>query len=438
MKRGLLLCLVAAPLMAFPTGAPAGHTAAPGEPACNACHRSFPLNPEGGFVRVETVNYKPGQRQTLRITVSHPESRRWGFQIAARWAKDPTQNVGTFRAPSSDVQVIADGAYMTHTLAGTRSNAGAGQKTFEVEWTAPDGADDSDVIFFAAGNAANDNATGAGTGSSGDRIYTTQTRIQVDTQCAFTERPVITDVIDGASFNLGASAGGIVTIKGRNFASANARRDATQGYVRNDNFPKELGCLAVEIGGQRAPILYANEQQINVQVPALTELGDVPVRAIMNPDRSNALNSDPATLTLKRAAPAFFTFNGRSVAARVAGSALIVAEPAVVPGARPARPGEVIELYGTGLGPTNPAVAPGALAPNAAVPTATKPVVTIGGTQLADADVLYSGLAPGNVSGLNQINVRVPSSASNGDILIQISVGGDTSVAGTTIPVRAQ
>jgi uncharacterized protein (TIGR03437 family) len=394
------------------------------------------LNPEGGSVRVEAVNYKPGAAQTLKVTVSHPEAVRWGFEITARWAKDPTQNAGRFNAPSSDVQLLT-GGYVTHTLPGTLSNGANGAKTFEVEWVAPEGTDDSDVIFYAAGNAANNNA-GSGSGNQGDRIYTTQTRIQTDITCAFTERPTISGIVDAASFNRATSAGAILTITGRNFSVVNTRRDATQGYVRDNNFPKQLGCLAVEIGGQRAPLLFASDQQINAQVPALTLLGDVPVRVIMNPDRPNALISEQSTTRLQSTSPAFFTFNGLTVAARVAGSAQIVADPDVGAGARRARPGEIIELYGTGLGPTQTPVAPGAVAPNQPISTTQKVAVMIGNTSLTDADILYSGLAPGNISGLYQVNVRIPAAASSGDLPIAMAIGGNQSVAGTTIPVSTQ
>jgi uncharacterized protein (TIGR03437 family) len=437
MKISLLFMLAALRVFAFPAGAPPGNTGAPGNSTCAQCHRSFPLNSPGGSVRVETANYKPGQAQMLRVTVSHPDAQRWGFQITARSAKDPMENIGRFNAPNSEAQVIP-GGYATHTMAGTTANGASGAKTFEVEWIAPEGSDDSDVIFYAAGNAANNNASGANTGSSGDRIYTTQTRVQADVACGLTARPVISEIANAASFRPGASAGSLLTIKGQNLGASNSSRIAAQGYVRDNNFPKELGCIAVEIGGQRAPILYASDQQINVQVPEMTAVGSVPVRIILNPGRGNAVITDAGTVALQATSPAFFTFNGTSIAARIPGTGVPVAQPSVVPGARPARPGEVIELYATGLGATQTAVAPGALAPSQAVPTVQKVTVTIGGTRIPDADVLYSGLAPGNISGLFQINVRIPASAGNGDLPVTMAVGSEQSVAGTTIPVNAQ
>lgn len=433
MKKIVLVLFAASiPLLARSAGAPAGHTGAPGDNVCTACHRGNDLNSAGGSVRIQASPFRPGQTQTVQVTVGHPEAARWGFQITARWAKDPTQNAGRFNAPNGDVQVLANN-YATHTAAGTVSNGANGTKTFTVEWVAPEGTDDSDVIFYAAGNAANNSSN-----NQGDRIYTASTRVQADPACGFTERPVITFISDAASGNRVGSAGAILSIYGSNLAVVNVNRNATLGYVRDNNFPKELGCVAVEVGGQRAPILYLSEKQINIQVPALTALGDVPVRVIMNADRPNAVMGEPTMVTLQSVSPAFFTFGGRSVAARVAGSADIIADPAVVATGRPARPGEVIELYGTGLGATQPAVAPGVVAPNQAVPTTQKVEVTIGNTRLPDADVLYSGLAPGNISGLNQINVRIPASASNGDLPIMLSVGGRQSTTGVTIPVRAQ
>jgi uncharacterized protein (TIGR03437 family) len=125
------------------------------------------------------------------------------------------------------------------------------------------------------------------------------------------------------------------------------------------------------------------------------------------------------------------------VAARAPNRGPIIADPSVVPDARPARPGEIIELYATGLGPAQTPVASGTIAPMQVIPTTNRVRVSIGGTTLSDADILYAGLAPGNISGLYQINVRVPATAANGDLLIAMSINSEQSVAGTTIPVRA-
>ena len=67
--------------------------------------------------------------------------------------------------------------------------------------------------------------------------------------------------------------------------------------------------------------------------------------------------------TLQNFAPAFFVFpNSMSIAAEEAHTFALVANPSVVMGASPAHAGDIVSLFGTGFGATNPAVAPGALA----------------------------------------------------------------------------
>ena len=191
---------------------------------------------------------------------------------------------------------------------------------------------------------------------------------EAQTTCAFTETPVITRVVDAASGNIQASSNVLLTILGRNFAPVGVTVDATNGYISNNKFPTELNCVAVEIGGQRAPILYVQNNQINLQAPTIAILGDMPIKVIMNPDRPNAISSATSTVPIQAFSPAFFTFNGRSVAARAPNGGPVIADPSVVADARPARPGEIVELYATGLGTVQPPVASGTIAPVAAGP----------------------------------------------------------------------
>src|SRR5687768_975908 len=75
-------------------------TGAPGEQTCLSCHNSFPLNPPGGSVTVETPEYRPEIRQIVRIIVSQPEAIVWGFQVTSRRASDG-RPVGRF-TPSNE------------------------------------------------------------------------------------------------------------------------------------------------------------------------------------------------------------------------------------------------------------------------------------------------------------------------------------------------
>jgi uncharacterized protein (TIGR03437 family) len=101
----------------------------------------------------------------------------------------------------------------------------------------------------------------------------------------------------------------------------------------------------------------------------------------------------------------------------IAGTGLI-ARAARDAGSMPARKGDVVEIYCTGLGRLTDPPAPGQPAP--LVRTVEMPQVTIGG---AIADVLYSGLTPGLV-GVYQVNARVPDqSATRAEVPVTIRIG---------------
>jgi uncharacterized protein (TIGR03437 family) len=85
----------------------------------------------------------------------------------------------------------------------------------------------------------------------------------------------------------------------------------------------------------------------------------------------------------------------------------------------PARPGEVISLFATVLGPVEPFVPTGRAAGVSA--TILTPSIRIDGIT---AQVQYSGTAPGYV-GLNQVNVRIPEGVRPGTTVpLELSIGG--------------
>src|SRR5262249_54445439 len=158
----------------------------------------------------------------------------------------------------------------------------------------------------------------------------------------------------------------------------------------------------------RLPITYVQQDQINAQAPRFSGTGPVMFQVILNPDKPNQLISDLATVnSLQHFAPAFFVFGGtQSIAATFASGALL-GNPNQIPGAQRASQGDVVTLYGTGFGDTNPSVGAGKLAAVASKLTSTVSI-SIGGVTLAPGDILYAGLSPGSISGLYQFNVRIP------------------------------
>jgi len=89
--------------------------------------------------------------------------------------------------------------------------------------------------------------------------------------------------------------------------------------------------------------------------------------------------------------------------------------------------GEIVAVYATGLGVTNPAVRSGEAAPSDPLAKVTTPVeATVGGKA---AVVHFAGLAPSFV-GLYQVNVQIPAAVTPGSavplVLYQNGVPSNT------------
>ena len=440
--------LLGAPaLLAFSTGPTFPVSGVPGENnggTCVNCHTTFrPVNsdPRGKLeILVDSMTYTPGVTKKIRVRIEHPDGARWGFQMTPRIASNVLRGAGSWVA-NSTVQIKCGTAltsapcagepepqFVEHNSASTRAGTRDGVE-WEIEWTPPSN-EVGDVIIYASGNAANNNNL-----PTGDYIYTTSITLKAEGACNLTKKPTVRTIGNAASFAREISPNAMASVFGLDFEVAGRTRAASTGDFVNGAFPQQLGCVAVDVGGRRAPITYVQTDQVNFQVPAGTPAGSVPVTLILNPGRPNEVKGDVATVTVNNHAPAFFTFNGRSIAAQTADFKTI-ADPTVVPGAVAARRGDVVILYGTGFGLGEPVYQAGEIVPRQ-VPLRDRVTITVGGTTLAAADVLYAGLAPGNISGLQQFNIRIPQSAAVGNVAITITVGGvSTATAGATIPVQ--
>jgi hypothetical protein len=168
------LAAIPVTLLAFSTGPPIKRTGTiDGGANCSACHRdqgaanSDPL----GSVKLENLQpYQPGAAQTVKVTISHPNQSRWGFQLTARFVNDGSM-AGTFTPVDDETKVVCDdgslrGApgpcassslqWIEHANA-VRTAPGAGH-SYVVQWTPP-AQENGDIMFYFAGNAANGTAT---------------------------------------------------------------------------------------------------------------------------------------------------------------------------------------------------------------------------------------------------------------------------------------
>ena len=91
---------------------------------------------------------------------------------------------------------------------------------------------------------------------------------------------------------------------------------------------------------------------------------------------------------------------------------------------------ELIEIYGTGFGPTNPSI-PTAQLVSQPAPLTVPATVSVGGM---NATVQWAGLVS---SGLYQLNVTVPMVAA-GDQTVQATVSGFQSPATVMLSIAAQ
>jgi uncharacterized protein (TIGR03437 family) len=240
-------------------------------------------------------------------------------------------------------------------------------------------------------------------------------------------------IVNGASFDATKpdriAPGALISIFGTGLSTQSGVQTAKTLPV-----PTQLGGTQVLINGVAAPIFAVignpSFDQINLQVPfevAGATTGSVVVRVTGQPD------SVPELVAIDPVSPAIFTVSsGGQGPAAVQHSANF----ALVTNDSPAKPGEAVVIYCTGLGMTGPPASTGDRG-STAEPfnrTLETPVVTIGGKA---AQVLFSAAAP-CCAALYQINVLVPPDTPAGDrpLVITMPTSNVVSRSGVTINVQ--
>lgn len=186
--------------------------------------------------------------------------------------------------------------------------------------------------------------------------------------------------------------------------------------------PTTLGDIQVLVAGVAAPVLYASPIQINFQVPGATPVGGFQEIQVVRASTGQVLAS--WLFRFDTVSPGLFTSNST-------GSGQVAAtneDKTVNNGAHPAKAGSVVTLYATGQGVVDGMPPDGQLTPtDGLLTTPLKPKVFINADFVPDADVQFSGLAPGLV-GVWQINVKVPLNVPPGDVPVYIDYQGINSV----------
>jgi uncharacterized protein (TIGR03437 family) len=184
----------------------------------------------------------------------------------------------------------------------------------------------------------------------------------------------------------------------------------------------QLAGAALVIAGQSMPLLYASDGQINAILPF-----GLPLNTRLQVIATNSSQvSVPEEITIAPASPGVFVAGPLSQGHIYVGANRADSN-------NPARAGDEIVIYCSGLGPVNVPVVDGAASPTAPIAFATNiPTVTIGGV---NARVDFAGLTPG-FAGLYQINANIPSGITPGAAVpLVITSAGQSSVP-VTMAVR--
>lgn len=244
--------------------------------------------------------------------------------------------------------------------------------------------------------------------------------------------------MNGASFERGQqiTAGSLVTIFGSALASRVAQADSIP-------LATALGGVSVNFvtasGTFPGHLLYVQNDdpskqqtsQINVQVPweAVPAGTTATVNVVVVRD---GVSSPPTPVTIGPYSPGVFASGGRAIAVNQDGT--LAWPPGAVAGltTHPARVGDPLIVYATGLGQLDSPVASGQNSVDKLRRTVVTPMVMVGGMS---APVQFAGLSPQFV-GVNQLNITVPTAAAAGDaVSLQVQVGGITSPDRSTIAV---
>ena len=242
--------------------------------------------------------------------------------------------------------------------------------------------------------------------------------------------------------------GSLVVVQGVNFLAGEPIAAA------DFPLPTSLEGVRVLFDGLEAPLFAVGPQRIEAQLPSALggeslaagglALAEVVVEA-------GGKSSYPRRFWVGAYGPGVFTASGAGsgqAIALFAGTTALAAPSGFGAGSRPARAGDVLEIYATGLGAVDPPLADGM---NSCAPagicladgsnvvlrhTTERPRVSIGGVAVAADGVLFSGSAP-TLAAVDMVLVEVPAGIEpSAAAEVLIAIGGRASQPGVTVAVE--
>jgi uncharacterized protein (TIGR03437 family) len=222
------------------------------------------------------------------------------------------------------------------------------------------------------------------------------------------------------------SPGSLISLYGVNLA-ADELTQAT-GFP----LPTSLNEVSLLVNGQAAPLLASTPWQINAQLPQTVAAGTVAFQV----GYAGGVRLPAVSVAVQSSSPENFSFPfTRGLLGAVLGYSQAAAFHAGTGVAadldHPAAAGEILEIYGLGLGVTSPMVQAGVASPASPPARALEtPRLQIGGK---DAVVVFAGLEPG-LAGVYQVNAIVPAGLLPG--LYTLTWGSNAGVGFSSIGVK--
>jgi uncharacterized protein (TIGR03437 family) len=247
--------------------------------------------------------------------------------------------------------------------------------------------------------------------------------------------PVITPgrVQNAAAITEGSTIapGSLISIFGNQLASTLAVADSLTLSTR-------LGDVdSVTINGLPAPLQFVSATQINAQTP----WGVIPGQANVVVTRGGVA-SQPVAAQVTTYSPNIYFFNQgaappRALAIAVNSDGTITHPAGAIPGvgSHPARAGDSIFFYASGLGPLDqPPPADGFNSIDRLRNTNTPLTVLVGGV---NANVQFAGLAP-EFAGVYQVNIEIPGGVTGDAVPLRLMIGGASTRDGDQIHIAIQ
>lgn len=236
------------------------------------------------------------------------------------------------------------------------------------------------------------------------------------------------------------SPGAIASIFGQQFTAPGAPLRRVSGAdLVNGQVPQVFAGVCILVGTVRAPVFLVAETQVNFQIPRV-DAGRADIRVVTGCGSQNESTSPAEPVNIVARSPEFFFFTfgagGRNAIAAVdAVSGALLGAPGLIPGATtvPGRPDQLVTVFVTGLGDTDPPVAPGEI-PQGIARTTGGLRITVGGREVAADRITYAGVTPFN-PGLFQINFFLPADSAEGDQPVVIVMGGASTSPGAYLTI---